>query len=188
MSVDTSSGGGKGGRKSVDAHINLVPFIDLMSVLIAFLLITAVWTNIAQMNVTPKGQGAQGEPPPPGEAPPVFVSVLIGPNDIKVGMSDQAPGAFTPIKRKSGTVEGEWDPADGAFGELLTLLEGFRNKPEFSSKFVASNGAPRTDIEVAADKGVQYQGIITTMDTAIRAGWIDVGFIPPASLSARVTE
>ena len=185
MSVDTSSGGG-GGKKSVDAHINLVPFIDLMTVLIAFLLITAVWTNIAQMNVTPKGQGAMGEPPPIDKPPPKFVSVLIGPNEIRVGMTDRSP--FPPIKRTLGSVEGEYEAADPAFGELLTLLEGFRTKPEFQGDFVADNGVMREDIEIAADKGVQYQGVISTMDIAVRAGWKDVGFIPPASLSARMTE
>jgi biopolymer transport protein ExbD len=40
----------KGGKKSVDFIVNLVPTIDLMSVLISFLLITAVWTELARIN------------------------------------------------------------------------------------------------------------------------------------------
>src|SRR5499427_6397748 len=51
---------GKGGKKPLDAQINLVPFIDLLSCCISFLLITAVWTQLARMNVTQKGQGAAG--------------------------------------------------------------------------------------------------------------------------------
>src|SRR6185437_1345199 len=54
---------GKGGKKPLDAAINLVPFIDLLSCCISFLLITAVWTQLARMNVTQKGQGAAGSEP-----------------------------------------------------------------------------------------------------------------------------
>src|ERR1700722_6738897 len=50
----------KGGKKSVDAAINLVPFIDLLSCCISFLIITAVWTQLARMNVTQKAPAAQG--------------------------------------------------------------------------------------------------------------------------------
>src|SRR2546422_6461034 len=50
----------KGGKKALDAEINLVPFIDLLSCCISFLLITAVWTQLARMDVRQKGQGAAG--------------------------------------------------------------------------------------------------------------------------------
>lgn len=41
---------GKGGKKSVDAELNLIPFIDLLSVTILFLLMTAVWVEISKMS------------------------------------------------------------------------------------------------------------------------------------------
>lgn len=43
------TGGGKGRKVSLD--LNLVPFIDLMSVLITFLLITAVWSQVSMMQI-----------------------------------------------------------------------------------------------------------------------------------------
>ena len=54
---------GKGGRKSLDAAINLVPFIDLLSCCISFLLITAVWVNLGSVEAkTPQSSsGADGE-------------------------------------------------------------------------------------------------------------------------------
>src|SRR6476619_303005 len=52
---------GKGNKKPLDAQINLVPFIDLLSCCISFLLITAVWTQLARMNVTQKGPAQSGE-------------------------------------------------------------------------------------------------------------------------------
>jgi biopolymer transport protein TolR len=41
-------GGGKRKKKSLDAIINVVPAIDLLSCLITFLLYTAVWTQISR--------------------------------------------------------------------------------------------------------------------------------------------
>jgi len=43
-------GGGKGGRKSLDSEINMIPMIDLLMVTISFLLITAVWTTMSRIN------------------------------------------------------------------------------------------------------------------------------------------
>src|SRR3984885_14425406 len=42
--------GGKGGRKSLDSEINMIPMIDLLMVTISFLLITAVWTHMSRIN------------------------------------------------------------------------------------------------------------------------------------------
>lgn len=42
---------GKGGKKALDASINLVPFIDLLSCCISFLLITAVWFDLRAVTV-----------------------------------------------------------------------------------------------------------------------------------------
>ena len=53
--IDTGDSGG--GSKKVDVHLNIIPFIDLMTVLTAFLLVTAVWTNLAQISIKPKGIG-----------------------------------------------------------------------------------------------------------------------------------
>ena len=47
--VDVGGGGG-GKRKSVDSDINMIPFIDLLFVTIAFLLITAVWSHMSRIN------------------------------------------------------------------------------------------------------------------------------------------
>jgi biopolymer transport protein ExbD len=46
--VDVGGGGGK--RKALDSEINMIPMIDLLMVTISFLLITAVWTQMARIN------------------------------------------------------------------------------------------------------------------------------------------
>src|SRR5476651_1199645 len=48
----TPDGSNDGGRnRNVDVDLNLVPFIDLMSTCISFLLITAVWTQVSMIQI-----------------------------------------------------------------------------------------------------------------------------------------
>jgi biopolymer transport protein ExbD len=47
--VNVDSGGG-GGRRALDSEINMIPMIDFLMVTIAFLLITAVWSQMARIN------------------------------------------------------------------------------------------------------------------------------------------
>src|SRR5947209_3146251 len=55
MAGATPQPSAKGGKKALDAELNLVPFIDLLSCCISFLLITAVWTQISGLQVASSG-------------------------------------------------------------------------------------------------------------------------------------
>jgi hypothetical protein len=57
----------RGARRALDSDLNMVPLIDLLMVTIAFLLVTAVWTQMARIEgdaVVPGG----GPAPAAGEA------------------------------------------------------------------------------------------------------------------------
>jgi hypothetical protein len=54
----------KHGKRSVDHTLPLVPFIDFMICLIAFLMVTAVWTQMSRINATGKAPGAELGPTP----------------------------------------------------------------------------------------------------------------------------
>jgi biopolymer transport protein ExbD len=157
---------GHGDKKAVDVNINVIPFIDLMSCLTAFLLVTAVWTQFAQINVKPKGLGREATKLM--EENKVFASILVSESEIWVGHT-----ADVPI-RVGNTGEGQKD-----WVGLRKVLDGFRQDPLFEG---------RDDIEIAADDRVQYQDVITAMDTAIAARFRDIGFIDPQSLSVRFKE
>jgi len=43
-------GGGGHGRRSVNQELPLVPFIDFLLCLVMFLLVTAVWSQMARLN------------------------------------------------------------------------------------------------------------------------------------------
>ena len=59
--IDT--GGGAGGRRATNHEIPLIPFIDFLLCLVAFLLVTAVWSQMARINADARVPG----PPKPEE-------------------------------------------------------------------------------------------------------------------------
>ena len=69
-------------KKRRNVELNVVPFIDLMTVLTAFLLVTAVWSHTAAISTHPGGHGGD----PIDERPPP-ISVLVTPDALWVGSS-----------------------------------------------------------------------------------------------------
>ena len=73
--VDVESGGSK--KRATNSDINMIPFIDLLFVTIAFLLITAVWTTNSRLNANAEvpAQAQCGDDcPPPGKVLHVHVN------------------------------------------------------------------------------------------------------------------
>jgi len=78
--------------RSVNVDVNIVPFIDLMSVLIIFLLVTAVWTQVSMIQIGSSIYGKKQQdqdtikPPPRAEVPfrvdirPDGYQIVIGKN------------------------------------------------------------------------------------------------------------
>src|SRR5262245_53704851 len=89
MSVSIQSGG-KGNRKALNVDLNLVPYIDLLTCMVAFLLITAVWTQLARLSAQQKGQGQAGEEVPPELQVKIVVVVNQEGFNLVVGQ-DQTP-------------------------------------------------------------------------------------------------
>ncbi len=55
--------GEHGGRRTVDHSLPLVPFIDFLLCLVAFLLVTAIWSHLGRLQATASVPGASGETP-----------------------------------------------------------------------------------------------------------------------------
>jgi biopolymer transport protein ExbD len=161
MGVSTG-GGGKG---TVDVEVNVIPFVDLMTCLVAFLLVTAVWTHFAQINIKPKGLGREATKL--DDQNKVYASVLVTTNEVWVG---HTLGDLRRINKDGGNQD--WEG-------LLQVMQEYKELPVF---------VDRGDIEVAAEDDVPYQDVISAMDTAIGAQFRDIGFIDPGSLSVRFKE
>src|ERR1700716_3245519 len=99
MAGATPQPAAKGGKKALDAEINLVPFIDLLSCCITFLLITAVWTQIAGLQVA-----SSGGPPEQQQKTDSTIDLKLALNDK--GYQLQVAGATVEIPKvnaKDGT-------------------------------------------------------------------------------------
>jgi biopolymer transport protein ExbD len=158
-------------KKSVNVELNIVPFIDLMSCLTAFLLVTAVWVNIAQINIQPKGKSRDQQQVQQDDEH-VTLSVLVQSDQIWVGLS-RLSDAFQTIPKKGD--EQDWEKFEATLKEHKAS-EYFTN---------------RADLEIAAESTttapVEYQDIIHAMDVAVKVGFIDVGLSDPQGLAVRPT-
>jgi biopolymer transport protein ExbD len=148
VSVDT---GGKGGKKSVNADLNLVPYIDLLTCMVAFLLITAVWSQLARLEAHQKGQGQAGEDTPPEK---VFKLVVLV-NDS--GFNLVADQDQQPIPKKGDSYDYE------KLGDEL--------------KKIKDTHADKTDIQVASDDSIKFDILVRTMDTALSSRFPDISLI-----------
>jgi biopolymer transport protein ExbD len=148
VSVDT---GGKGGKKSVNADLNLVPYIDLLTCMVAFLLITAVWSQLARLQVQQKGQGQAGEDTPPEK---VFKLVVVVNAD---GFNLVADQDQQPIPKKGDQYDLE---------KLASEL-----------KKIKDTHADKNDIQVASEDTIKFEVLVRTMDVALGARFPDISLI-----------
>jgi biopolymer transport protein ExbD len=150
MGVSVESGN-KSGKKSLNADLNLVPYIDLLTCMVAFLLITAVWSQLARLNVHQKGQGQAGEDTPPEK---VFKLIVLvnGEGFNLVADQDQQP-----IPKKGDSYD---------FEKLADEL-----------KKIKESHADKTDIQVASEDTIKFETLVRTMDAAMSARFPDVSLI-----------
>jgi biopolymer transport protein ExbD len=156
-------------ERSVDIQINIVPFIDVMSCLTAFLLVSAAWLNIARIDVAPSGRSRDADPSP--DRP--VLSVLVASDRIYVGATRIDGDAATRVIDRGAR------PADAVWAELDDDLRALKHE------YFADHG----DIQIAAesrdDHVVAYQDLVAVMDHAIRDGFPDIALTDPAGLSWR---
>lgn len=158
--------GTEDGGRSRNVELNIIPFIDLLSCLTAFLLVTAVWVNISQLDVQVAGK-ARDQVQPVGEDPEL--SVLVESDGIWVGVS-----RLEEYEKIPNTASGyDW-------ATLESRLRAHKTSVVF---------AERTRMQVAAESThqapVSYDAMVLAMDTAMKAGFIDVDLTDPAGLDAR---
>lgn len=139
----------KNGR-SPNLEINLVPIIDLMSVLITFLLITAVWSQVSMIQLgsslySKKTDNVDPKPPPPLADIPLRV-------DVKEFGFRVVIGSETFRIDKSGA---EWN-----YPALTERLKSIKEK--YPTK---------TDAVITVDEVLPYENLIVGMDTMIQSGF-----------------
>lgn len=135
--------GPRGRRKSLDADLNLVPYIDLLTCMIAFLLIAAVWTQLSRLQVQQRGQGEAGDETAPLQT---RLAVLVHEQGFTLIVgSEQRPLPATP-------------------GHDTTALTGElrRFKVDHPDKL---------DVQILSDDAIKFETLVKVMDAALSAGF-----------------
>ena len=133
------------GRKS-NVDLNLVPFIDLMSVCIIFLLITAVWTQVSMIQLGSSIYSKKTSDKP--ITPPPFSEVILRVDVRSEGYRVVLGKETFPIPKLSNDTYNQ--------EALIQVLEKAKERyPE------------KTDGVVSVADNVSYQHLVSAMDSLL---------------------
>lgn len=142
--------GGRGRGRARSVELNLVPFIDLMSVLITFLLITAVWTQVSMIQIGSSLYGKKADTQPNPEPPPLAEIVL------KVEV--KPAGYVLTVGKQMISLPNQGAEYDDA-GLIAQLQRVKQLYPE------------KVDAIVAVEDSLPYNQLIRAMDDLLIAGF-----------------
>jgi len=154
-----SAGGGHGGKKSVDHSIPLVPFIDLLLCCVMFLLVTAVWNQLARLNANQQQPGQPQMDTPPPEEP-----------QIKLILKVEAAGYTLATTAGDQTSI----PKNGDAYDVEELIKKLKERRELEPN--------RKDITVTPEDGVRYEDVVKAMDTVVGEGYAAMSLSDGAGL------
>jgi biopolymer transport protein TolR len=143
-------GSGKKKKKALDASVNVVPAIDLLSCCITFLLYTAVWTQISRLQVQQFGSGAP-EPEQAEQQKQLVVTLAVGERGMNLTTTSGLAYEI-PLDRAGGGVKQDYK----ALGERLKQLHA--DYPETAA------------ITVSAEDTVPYGDLVEVIDTCVGQG------------------
>jgi biopolymer transport protein TolR len=145
--------GGSGGKRAVSVELNLVPVIDLMSVLITFLLITAVWTQVSMIQIGSSLYAKKDDT----QAPP-----QLTPNaDIALKVDVKMDGYVLTV----GTQIISLPKLNAAYDYTGLVAQLQRVKQLYPEK---------VDGIVSMSDDVPYENLINTMDQFLVAGFPNI--------------
>ena len=151
-------GGGGHGKKPVDSNIPLIPFTDLLLCCVMFLLVTAVWNQLARLDANQRqpGQQAPDEPPPEEK--------------IRVVLQVQATG-YVIASTAGDRIE---IPKVGDAYDLEALREKLQERKRLEPN--------RRDLVVAPEDGVIYADVVGAMDMVVGEGFPDMSLSDGSTL------
>jgi biopolymer transport protein ExbD len=154
----SAGGGGHGGKKSVDSEIPLVPFIDLLLCCVMFLLVTAVWNQLARLDANQQQPGQQAPNDPPPE------------EKIKFILQVQSTG-FVLASSAGDRIE---VPKSGDSYDMDGLREKLQERKRAEPN--------RKDLVVAPEDGVHYEDVVASMDMVVGEGFPDMSLSDGSTL------
>lgn len=148
MASISAGGGGHGGKKNVDHSIPLVPFIDLLLCCVMFLLVTAVWNQLARINANQQQPGQPQMDTPPPEDPQIKLILQVQGTGYVLATS---AGERTAIPKNGDAYDDE------------ELLKKLKERRELEPN--------RKDLTIAPEDGVLYEHVVKAMDIVVGEGY-----------------
>ena len=147
------------GKKHLDFEINLIPFIDLLSACICFLLLTAVWVQVGSMDVK---QAVGGQPASETVKKPTIWVQMGAAGEVTLTVQDTNK---IPAKLRKLVVKGIDSKLD--ITQLSTALTELKNlEPELRTALIQPQAQS------------VYEDMIALMDQFKKQGLIDLGVSP----------
>ena len=155
-------GGGRGGRKSVDSEINMIPMIDLLMVTVSFLLLTAVWTQMGRVEASAQVPGA---PDPRRVDPPK--------EERRLHLDVGTDRAFRLTWKQGGAVVDSFDVPrvpvrSGAAGHQVVRYPDLSTKLREVFQASGAHQAPTDDdtdvLVLHAEDTARYEELVQVMD------------------------
>ncbi|MFM6927106.1 MAG: ExbD/TolR family protein [Bdellovibrio sp.] len=141
---------GKSGGRAKNIELNLVPVIDLMSVLITFLLISAVWTQVSMIQIGSSLYGKKSDTQP-NPTPPPMADVVLKVDVKEVGYVLTVGKQVISLPLQSG----QFDDA-GLIAQLQRVKQLYPEK---------------VDAIVTVADAMPYDQLIKAMDNCLTAGF-----------------
>lgn len=136
----------RGRTRRTKNEINMVPFIDVMLVLLIIFMVTAPLIAPSQIDVPSVGQG--------NERPKSFISISIDKDEI--------------VQINEGNTKGE-----GREVKMAQLAEEVRIlQTAAATDGMQANEIP---VVISADKSIKYETVVKAMDSLQRAGMSRIG-------------
>jgi biopolymer transport protein TolR len=135
----------RGRNRRTKNEINMVPFIDVMLVLLIIFMVTAPLITPSQIDVPTVGQA--------NSRPKAFINVTISKDEV--------------IKVSEGTAKDE-----GSTVKLATLAQEVR---KLQTVIATGEEAAKVAVVISADKSIPYETVVKAMDTLQRAGVERIG-------------
>jgi biopolymer transport protein ExbD len=149
-------GSGRKKKKALDANINVVPAIDLLSCCIAFLLYTAVWTQISRLQVQQLGTGTPEQAAAEQQQKALAVTLAVGERGMALLVGDSSYDIPNLGRSAEGVVMQD-------LKSLQTRLKAV--KGEFPDQ---------GSIIVTAEDTVPYGDLVHVIDACYAAGLMQV--------------
>lgn len=145
-------------HQHLDFEVNLIPFIDLLSTCICFLLLTAVWVHVGSMNVK---QAVGGQPASETAKKPTMWVAMDDRGTVTLDVRDSR----VPAKQAKVKIEGkEGKPNLEGLASIVQDLKTL--EPELNTALIQPQAAS------------VYEDIIGLMDQFRKSGVIDLGVSP----------